>query len=438
MVPCQGVAVPRWFRRRSAPADSEAQTPFRDPAPFTDPERDELAAHGIALFAGRVVLEAQPPLTPARIDEIEQACAGPLPVALRELWSTTAGGRLDYDLAVDLGDHLVLLSWNELFSRGSDGYRDLDGWMAHELELAEDAALERGVDPPTRLDVLPIGGFEYTDRIYVRTSPGDTAGQVVAWMQGLPPAWPHALHGDTTMPVADDLRAAFAALRLDRDPLDPDRRYGAGRDLLEHLQQARDAGLDPALADRVLAYYREAVIDWRALLDEGRLAGDPRAARTALDHAVVTDDAELVARLAAVGVDLDIPMAGSARATDVAVTSGAERALAALLDADAVVASDALDGINSQLSAVLVRRLLERGARPSGQAVTRCVLQGADESARLLLDALGDRAGEADEHRATEIAGLARTVDEVRSGRAGHYLSIEELEARLGRLRAFS
>ena len=431
--------MPRWFqRRRSAPVDSGAQTPFRDPAPFTDDERDLLAAHRIVLFAGRVVFDARPPLTPTEIGHIEQVCAGPLPTALRELWSATAGGRLDYDLAVDLGDHLVLLSWNELFFRGSDGYRDLDGWMAHELELAEDAALERGVDPVTRLDALPIGGFEYTDRLYVRTAPGDAAGQVVAWIQGLPPAWPHALHGDATMPVAEDLRAAFAALRLDRDPLDPDRRYGAGRDLLDHLQRARDAGLDPALADRLLAHYREAVIDWRALLDEGRLAGDARAARPALDHAVTTDDAGLVTRLAAAGVDLDLAMAGSARATDVAVTHGAERALAALLDADAAVASDALDGIDSPLSVVLVRRLLGRGARPSGQAVTRCVLQGADESARLLLDALGDRAGEAEEHRATTIAELDRTVEEVRSGRAGHYLGVEELEARRDRLRAFS
>ncbi|MFC5063391.1 hypothetical protein [Actinomycetospora atypica] len=433
--------MPRWFRRRSAPDDAGAgappAAPFRDPAPFTDPERDELAAHGFVLFAGRVVHDAQPPLTPARLDEIEQRCAGPLPTALRELWSATAGGELDYDLAVDLGDHLVLLSWNELFFRGSDGYRDLDGWMAHELELAEDAALERGVEPVTRLDALPVGGFEYTDRIYVRTAPGATAGQVVAWMHGLPAGWPHALPGDTTMPVADDLRAAFAALRLDRDPLDPDRRHGAGRDLLDHLQRARDAGLDPALADRLLAYYREAVVDWRALLAEGRLAGDARAARIALDHAVTSDDADLVTRLAAAGVDLDVAMAGSARATDVAVTHGAERALAALLDADAVVAPDALDGIHSALSAVLVRRLLGRGARPSGQAVTRCVLQGADESARLLLDALGDDAGEAEQHRATEIAGLERTVEEVRSGRAGHYLTIEELEARLDRLRTF-
>ena len=433
----------RWFRRRSDPDDAGGgappPAPFRDPAPFTDPERDELAAHGFVLFAGRVVLDAQPPLTTARLDEIEQHCAGPLPTALRELWAATAGGELDYDLSVDLGDHLVLLSWSELFFRGSDGYRDLTGWIAHELELASDAAEERGDDPlAVRLDALPIGGFEYTDRIYVRTAPGDTAGQVVAWMQGLPPAWPHTLHGDTTMPVADDLRAAFAALRLDRDPLDPEKRYGAGTDLLEHLQQARDAGLDPALADRVLAYYREALIDWRALLDDGRLAGDPRAARTALDHAVVADDAALLARLAVAGVDLDAPLAGSARAIDSAVTHGSEQALAALLDAGAAVPSDALDGINSPLSAVLVRRLLEGGARPSGQAVTRCVLQGADESARLLLDALGDRAGEAEEHRAGEIAGLARTVDEVRSGRAGHYLTIEQLEARLDRLRAFS
>ncbi|WP_433800279.1 hypothetical protein [Actinomycetospora sp. CA-084318] len=431
--------MPRWFRRRTSDDDAGAApsppAPHRDPAPFTDPERDALAAHGFALFAGRIVLDAEPPLPPARLDEIERACAGPLPTALRELWSTTAGGRLDYDLDARVGDHLVALSWNELFFRGSDGYRDLDGWMAHELELAEDAAREHGTEPVTRLDALPIGGFEYLDRIYVRTAPGPTAGHVDAWVQGLPPGWPHALHGDAVLPLADDLRSALADLHLTHDPLDPERRYGAGSDLLDRLEQARAAGLDPALADRLLAHYREAVVDWRALLDEGRLAEDTRAARLALRHAVTTDDAALVARLHEVGVDLDGPLAGSARATDVALTHDAGAALAALLDVDAAVAPDLLDGIHGPISPDLVRRLLALGARPSGQAVTRCIEHGADASAGLLLAALGDRADEAEQHRARTLADLERTVAEVRSGRAGHYLTIDELETRIERLR---
>lgn len=69
---------------------------------FSPAELEVLAAHGIVLFADRVIFDAQPPMPAARMAEVERQCQGPLPPGLRELWSTTAGGSLDYGLSVEL------------------------------------------------------------------------------------------------------------------------------------------------------------------------------------------------------------------------------------------------------------------------------------------------------------------------------------------------
>lgn len=52
--------------------------------PFSPDDVRVLREHGIALFADRVLIAVQPPLSDARIAEIESACAGPLPLALRD------------------------------------------------------------------------------------------------------------------------------------------------------------------------------------------------------------------------------------------------------------------------------------------------------------------------------------------------------------------
>ena len=84
-----------------------------------------------------------------------------------------------------------------------------------------------------KLTALPFGGFEYSDRIYVVVEPGADYGHVLAWKQGLPEAWAHAMHEDGLTTVAHDLYAAFAVLHLDEDPLD------AGRRLLHRPGAAR-------------------------------------------------------------------------------------------------------------------------------------------------------------------------------------------------------
>lgn len=46
---------------------------------FSGDEIQSLRQHGIALFADRVLIAVQPPMSEARIDEIEAMCAAPCP-----------------------------------------------------------------------------------------------------------------------------------------------------------------------------------------------------------------------------------------------------------------------------------------------------------------------------------------------------------------------
>ncbi|MBA5790887.1 SMI1/KNR4 family protein, partial [Escherichia coli] len=65
-----------------------------------------------------------------------------------------------------------------------------------------------------------------------------------------------------------------------------------------------DHGLSPMLADKLIAFYREAVIDWRTPLAGGTLAAQPVLARHALRDAIDHDDAALIVQLAPIVADL--------------------------------------------------------------------------------------------------------------------------------------
>lgn len=234
---------------------------------FSPIQLDELRRHGIELFAGRVIFEAQPPMDEAAIAAVQAQCSGSLPPALLALWRQTAGGFLAYDLEIEVetgeGRRIEAISWTELFYDGSERYRDLSGWIEHERELAEEAAEDDGRAFDGKLDVLPIGGFEYCDRIYVVASPTvPDCGGVLAWKMGLPPAWTPCLTEDALATFAPDLPAAFAALALHEDPLDVRSDYHGSQQLLEYLEaRCCDHGLSRPLADALIAYYRHAWID---------------------------------------------------------------------------------------------------------------------------------------------------------------------------------
>ncbi|WP_232662001.1 hypothetical protein [Pseudonocardia sp. TRM90224] len=218
------------------------------PPPFTVPELGMLREHGIAFFAGRVVHDAQPPITAESLEFVQDSIAGPIPPGLLDLWRTTAGGQLAYDLEVTIGGQPRAFGWSELFFQGSDGYYDLHGWIEQELEG----------NAAGRLDLLPIGGFEYLDRVYVVVDPESSGyGQVVAFM-GATPAWTGGPTEDSAALLATDLSSAFAALRLDAHPL-PDGEAdvdATGIELVEYLDvRCSDDGLPESLAQRVIDFY---------------------------------------------------------------------------------------------------------------------------------------------------------------------------------------
>lgn len=404
---------------------------------FTPDELHALREHGIVVHAGRVLYGVQPALSQARIDEIEALCAAPLPPALLALWRKTAGGELAYDLRATMDGNEEALSWSELFYDGSEHYRDLQGWIEHEQECAEEAAEESGTDWDGKLRYLPIGGFEYCDRIYVVVAPGPQYGSVVAWKRGLP-GWTHTLQQDAVVTFADDLDGAFAALSLEEDPethLD-----SPGVFLLEYLdERVESAGLPQALADKLVAFYRRAMLDWRGPLADGSLLRESRLASLALAHAIAQDDAALVRQLAALGMRCDAPLRGSATPVDVALVGHAEAAARALIEAGAPVPADALTHVDRQPDPALVALLLDRGATPDGLAMAKCVACGSPESARLVARAAGPGISASFEEARTALAAdYKESLRRVRTGKLSHYLGEAGLAERLDNLKTFT
>ncbi|MGS0897113.1 SMI1/KNR4 family protein [Burkholderia stagnalis] len=410
---------------------------------FSDNELADLRAHGIVLFADRVIFDAQPPMPADQIAAVQACSRGALPPALLELWRTTAGGRLDYDLTLEMNGHIEGISWGELFYNESDGYRDLQGWIDHELELAEEAANENARTWHGKLDVLPFGGFEYCDRIYVVTEPdASDYGHVLAWKQGLPPAWRGAMHEDGLATIATDLHAAFRALRLHADPLEPGDDSIAGEALLEYVDTRRTAhGLPASLADKLIAFYRDALIDWRTPLAEGTLAAQPALARHALRIAIDRDDPALTARVMPFVSHLGNALAGSSIPTDYALRRQAYAAAAALIEGGAPVAADSLASLSGEAPVALTRALLDAGVQPEADAMARCVAAGAADSGRLIGAALTARGVDATAAyhaaAATLLRKLVADADRVRAGKLIHHLGLDGLEAHAARLREF-
>jgi len=414
---------------------------------FGDDELERLRQHGIVLFARRVIFDAQPPMTQARIAEVQAACGGPIPAELLDLWRVTAGGRLDYDLRLNMNGSEEAIDWRWLFWHGGEDGNDLQLRIDHEMEGARQADAEASsVGGPRwdgKLTLLPIGGNAEADRIYAVVEPGADHGHVLAWKQGLPTAWPHEMHEDGITTIASDLCAAFESLHLDEDPLAPAGDYFTGRELLEFLDlRHEEHGLDLELSDKLIDFYRRAIIDWRTPLAEGTLAQEGPLARAALRHAIATDDAALVERLAAAGVALDGPLDANTLATDLALSHGAHAAAEALVRAGAPVPHDALDCIDSAVSPELAELLLARGATPTVQAIVECVACGAPAAARLIAAAYGKTHEDLPQafaaSRDAMLAELEASIEEVRAGRLSHYLGAVGLTKRADHLLSFS
>ena len=409
---------------------------------FTNAERAQLRNHGIVVFAGRVIFDARPPITAQQLAAVEAACIGPVPPSLLALWRETCGGALDYDLSTNMNGGEEPIHWAELFGHGPEGFHDLPGWIAHEREpgAATDA---QGHKWPPKLAALPIGGFEDTDRIYAVTEPGAEFGRILAWKQGLPQTWPHAMHDDGLSTLANDLEGAFAALHLAEDPLHPAQDYFTGQALLDYLDERHgDHGLDLDLADKLVAYYRRALVDWRKPLTEGRLREvPPLASQIALRHAIATDDPALINELAAAGLRFHTPLHGTALPTDLALAHGAFDAAAALVEGDAPISSDALDNIEGSISPELTQELLARGAVPTPQAMAQCVAAGAPAAARLIAQAYekshADLPKAFNAARAALLEQLQVALAEVSSAGLGQDSDAERLAERIDHLQSF-
>ncbi|GIM93063.1 SMI1/KNR4 family protein [Paractinoplanes toevensis] len=326
---------------------------------LTDSEQLTAAEAGIALWAGRLVLDAQPPVDDETLAEVAARCAGPLPAPLVDLWRTTFGGRLDYDL--DAG-----VSFTELFYPDSDGYRDLWGWIDHECELAA----EHRPDWDGRLTHLPFGGFEYLDRIYLHTAPGPEHGAVVYWQQGLPPGW-ELTSDDRNGLLAADLTALFDRLALEQDPWATDEADSgdAMRDAIDSLAESSDQHARSA-AEKLRHIVRATVLDWRGALAAGTLAAQRRLRRLALDHAASAGDLALLDRLVTLGCDPAEEVRNGLSPIDLALLAGATGVARHLLGLRVPVTNTLRVGAHT-VDLALATELLDRGAAVDLPALQR-------------------------------------------------------------------
>lgn len=364
------------------------------PSPFNQRELDTLRSHEIVIVRDRVIFEAEPPIDAATLAWVQERCSGPLPRQLLELWSITAGGSLDYDATITMGGFTQSFSWNELFSRGANTYRDLNGWIESEMEVEEEVAAERGTSFKGTLDWVPIGGFEYCDRVYVRTVQDDNYGAVGFWIKGLPPGWRHRMQRDGFAWFAPDLYSAFDRLYLAEHPVHGPSEYKSGNELQRFVRRrVEQYGLKQRLADRLMEFYERAVLDWKTPLADGSIVGHMPAVKAAFAAALHNDDADLVARVGAAGVTFVEPLSGSALATDLAVMAGCNEIVKGLLALGSPVDTKALDGLHENLRSDIVEALIAGGAEPTPDQAAEAVAMGSQEVARVLLAAFALRQG---------------------------------------------
>ncbi|MEU4620161.1 SMI1/KNR4 family protein [Actinoplanes sp. NPDC023801] len=324
-----------------------------------DKDRWIAGAAGIAVFADRLILDAQPPIDDETLQTVAARCSGPLPEALIALWRTSFGGQLDYQLDGQI-------SFTELFYPESDGYDDLWGWIEHET----------GSEP---CRFLPFGGFEYLDRLYVDTADGPGNGSVVYWQQGLPPGW-ELRQGDRADGLAPDVRALFGQLALEDDPWESGD-ADAGTEMRDAIEEL--SGPEPRVAGKLRDLVRAAVLDWRSALAAGTIAGRPRLRRLALDRAAAAGDPGLLDRLATAGCDLAEPVGGGLTPIDIALINRRLDAAAWLLDRRVPVINTLRTAAHA-VSADLARKLLDRGAVVTADAVQRAADNDDPEVLRLL------------------------------------------------------
>jgi hypothetical protein len=413
--------------------------------PFSEAEVAILRSHGFVLFANRVIFEAQPPIDPAVLTDVASHCEGPIPAELLDLWNLTAGGSLDYELTVSMDGQAEVVSWIELFYSKSRKYRTLEGWLENQIEFEEEL---HSADPGAwsgKASLLPIGGFEYCDRIYVNITPGEGYGGVVAWKMGLPPAWKHRLHQDSSALVAPSLHEAFSEVHLSADPRTTTEKSAKGLDFIEYVDVRRNEhSLDTQLADRLVDYFvASALLQWQPFLADGTLRDHPHRLSVAIRQAIQTDDAALIHAIAALGETFDQPLQGSALPIVVSLHADAFAVVAALLEAGAPVDKYALTEVTGVIPLALAKALLDKGAYASGEATVHSAERGAFDSARHIAQSI--HPGEpslcmlsVNDAQEAALQKLRTSLENVRVNGWVHYLGEEGLETRIRNIEEFT
>ena len=391
-------------------------------------------AAGIAIFEDRLILEAQPPIDDATLARIEQHCAGPVPEGLKALWAVSFGGRLDYYLRIQFEDESAGFSFREIFYPDSATACDLWGWIAHEEEGAsanEDEPLDR------RLHLLPFGGLEHFERLYVCVAPGQEYGKVYAWMQGMPESWPLGLHSDSIAMVADDVPSLFRQLMLVADPfapgIEPYRTYVRMTEAIGAVAQA-----DPQTAEALTTLVKATVQDWRAAVESGEISRSRDLQVLALENAAAEGNLALIMQLAGQGCDLKQRLGGGGNLLDHAMARGNLEIAHWLIGKGLDVRSALVNGAG-HASPDIARVLLARGADVSAAAVANAASEGLKDTARLIADAVAGHGMSALRETIDTLdrrAESAETIaDRVESGETYSDLTFEQHREKAANLR---
>ena len=186
---------------------------------FDADEAALLRKHRLAVFRGCLIHDAQPPITPAQVMDVETRIGTAIPPGLRALWDTAFGGRLGYNRINVLSGTWDRLSLVQLFHPTSNDYHTLDGWIELERELAEEA---QGEDFDGVLDYLPFGGFEYLERAYVvtRDTGKEPVGTILYYMSYVP-EWARITEKEIFV-LAPNIDALFDSFAFKANPFDQD------------------------------------------------------------------------------------------------------------------------------------------------------------------------------------------------------------------------
>jgi hypothetical protein len=352
---------------------------------FTDSDFSLLRQLGIAVFRGKLILDAQPSITDAQLTKVRSQVDGELPPELISLWRASFGGKLDYDYEVVFGEHLYTASFRELFYPDSKHYHDLGGWIDVELELGQEAAEAQGKPIPERTPFLPFGGFEYLERFYVSLKP-DEYGAVLIYAQGIP--WKGRLNEDSVAKVAGSVAELFDQLMLNEDPFDEKSgEYASGKEMVERILEVQAE--HPQLAEKLKQVVRHSIFDWQGIVERATFPGElsteeSKALRSALLYAVDRSDLGLIDRLHKRRAPFNITLQGTGGVLDCAMAKQAFEVVDRLVELG-VELGDAPVLQATNCSNELLRKLIGHGVTFDEEAIYSAAETGAVEGAMVLL-----------------------------------------------------